>query len=390
MFLFLLLTPSLLAPHARAHPSVAASEPAATSPANPLPSFPGLPPPPLSAKAAYVFDATVGTELYAVNADDRRAPASLTKVATALVVLQKGNLDDTVVIEETDLADTSESQVGLEVGDTLTVRDLLYGLLIPSGNDAARALARHVGASLPGGDPANGGDPLAAFVGEMNALVTSLDLSNTHFSNPTGLDEQDHFSSARDLAILAAMGMKEALFAQIVGSSTAVLASKKRPGGYPVNTTDDLLLEGLVQGVKTGTTPKAGGCLISSAMFGSNRVISVVLGSTAEPNEADILESPARFNDARAILAAIPNDFQWLDPSAPGAVNHLDEELSVWQTTLSPGPMVVVPTAHLDDLRYRLQLGPPRKANEEVGKVLFFVGPDLLTQRTVLQAPGSG
>ena len=363
--------------------SIAASEP--TVAATTIAPFSGLAPPDLTAKAVYVFDATVGTELYALHAHDHRAPASLTKVATALVVLDHGNLDDTVVIDASDLADPSESQVGLEVGDTLSVRDLLFGLLIPSGNDAARALARHVGATLPGGDPAANGDPVAAFVAQMNDLVASLKLADTHFSNAIGLDSNDHYSSAHDLGVLAARGLQNPLFAEIVASPSAVLASKKRPEGYTVNTTNELLLEGLADGVKTGTTTAAGGCLIAATTFGQNQVISVVLGSAVEQNEQGFDESPARFADARALLDAIPADYQWIDPSLPNEINGLAEELSVWQTTLEPGPDLVVPAERIDELRYRLQLGPPKAPNEQVGKVLFFVGSDLLSEIPVVE-----
>jgi len=113
-------------------------------------------PPPVTAAAAYVYDATSGTALFALDAEEPRPPASLAKIATSLVVLENGNLDDEVTIEEGDLVDETQSRVGLLPGDVLTVRDLLYGLMIPSGSDAAKALGRHVGAALP---PAESGDP---------------------------------------------------------------------------------------------------------------------------------------------------------------------------------------------------------------------------------------
>ena len=347
-------------------------------------------PPSVTAAAAYVVDATVGTELYALNADEPRPPASLTKVVTALVVLRQADLDDRVTIEQGDLVDENQSQVGLLAGDTLTVRDLLHGLLIQSGNDSANALARQVGASLPGGDPAGGGDPSAAFVAEMNALAASLGLANTHFTNPSGLDDPEHLASARDLVALTARAMDDPTFAEIVATPTAVLSSELRPEGYTVNTTNDLLLEGAVQGVKTGTTGEAGGCLISAASFGPNRVIAVVLGSATELDEEGNLKSPARFADTRTILAAIPNDYRWLDPTVPGEVAGLAEELAVWQTTLEAGPALVLPAARAEELRYRLQLGPEGPPNTEVGKVLFFVGSDLLSERPVFQAAASG
>lgn len=338
-------------------------------------------PPEISAAAVYVLDATVGTELYAINADDRRAPASLTKVATALVVLELADLDEMVTIEPGDLADESESRVGLEAGDKLSVRDLLYGLLIPSGNDAARALARHVGESLPSNN-----DPTEAFVAEMNRLPEAVGLSNTRFANPTGLDQDNHFSTARDLALLTAQAMDDPLFAEIVGSPDATLPSQVRPDGYPIATTNDLLLDGTVIGVKTGTTEQAGGCLIAAVDIADNVVISVVLGSPVETAEDDTTESPARFADTRSILDAMQTDYQWLDPLQLDAMGGLGEELGVWQAELPDGTAIVVPSDRADELRYRLLLGPAAEQDGAVGRVLFYVGDALLSEQSVVQA----
>ncbi len=378
----------LLAALVPAAPTVEPALAAVPGATDDLPGSVAAPPPPrISAQAVYVFDATVGTELYALEPDERRRPASLTKVATALVVLQHAQLDDLITIEQDDLVDDSQSRVGLEVGDRLTVGDLLKGLLIASGNDAARVLARAVGASLAETHPAADGDPRAAFVAEMNATVERLGLANTHFVNPAGLDEKEHYASARDLALLTAEALNNPTFAEIVRTSDAVLGSERRADGYAIATTNDLLLEGLVEGVKTGTTGEAGGCLISAFTVGSNRVIAVVLGSPLDRDEtgATIPESTARFDDMRSILAALPVDYRWLDPAVPGEVAGLTEELAVWQAAIEPGPAVVVPVQRSNELRYRVQLGPPGAARQPVGKVLFFVGADLLSERPVLQ-----
>jgi D-alanyl-D-alanine carboxypeptidase len=270
----------------------------------------------------------------------------------------------------------------LLAGDTLTVRDLLYGLLVYSGNDAANALARHVGASLP----AAGNGPVDRFVADMNRIVDELGLRNTHFANPSGIDQVKHYASALDLAILTARAMTNPTFAQIVATPSIVLPSQQRPDGYPLQTTNDLLLEGLVVGVKTGTTEDAGGCLIAASRVGQNLIISVILGSETQPTPQGGLQSPARFQDMRTILAAMAEDYLWLDLAAPDTLAGLAEELGVWDSTLPPGPALVVPAARRDELRYRLQLGPPGEPNAPIGKVLFFVGSDLLSERPVLQA----
>src|SRR5829696_6767046 len=107
-------------------------------------------PPPISADAVFVTDISTGTELFAQNAEEPLPPASLTKIVSALVVLERANLEETVEVREEDLVSAEESQVGLMAGDHLSLRDLLQGMLIPSGNDATLALARHVGAIAMG------------------------------------------------------------------------------------------------------------------------------------------------------------------------------------------------------------------------------------------------
>lgn len=339
-------------------------------------------PPEITAESAFVVDTTVGTELYALQPDERRPPASLTKVATAIVVLEHGNLDDLVTIEQSDIVDPSQSQVGLIVGDQLTVRDLLKGLLIPSGNDAAVALGRHIGATLDGTDDS----PIVAFIAEMNDIVANLGLKNTQFANTTGLDQAGHYSSARDLALLTARANEFPLFVETVATPTTLLDSAVRAEGYTVNTTNDLLLEGLVQGVKTGTTDAAGGCLITSTWFGANQVITVVLGSDVEQTPENVTISPARFDDVRSILGSLSLDYQWIDPTLPGVIPGLNEELTVWETRLKPGPAIVVPVSRADELRYRLQLEPASDIDEPVGAVSFYVGSDFLAKRAVLQS----
>ena len=341
------------------------------------------PPPGVSATAVFVQDASTGTPLYGLAADEPRPPASLTKIATAMVVLRHAGLRDVVTIETGDLADLSESQVGLIANDALTIRDLLFGLLVPSGNDAANALARHVGASLPGGDA----DPVGAFVGEMNAIAAEVGLTNTQFLNATGLHAEGHVASARDLALLAAAALADPLFAEIVATPFAQLTSARDPAQiYSVTNTNDLLLAGQVEGVKTGTTAEAGGCLITASVVGSNQVITVVLGSTTFLDETGALKSTERFADVSTILATLTDDYRWLDPTDPDVVAGLGDELAAWGATLPPGPAVVVPADRVADLRYRLMLGPPVAANDPVGKVVFLVGTDRLSERPVYQA----
>src|SRR5579859_3381890 len=165
----------------------------------------GLSDPRIAASAAYVFDADTGTTLYQRNADEQRAMASCTKIMTALVALQHGSLDQTITVgaDAAVLVNPDNSYMGLSKGEQLTLGDLLYGLLLPSANDAAVAIADGVGGTE------------ARFVGLMNQEAAQLDLNHTHFANPHGLDAANHHTTARELAMLANLALRNPIIAHI-------------------------------------------------------------------------------------------------------------------------------------------------------------------------------
>lgn len=348
------------------------------------------PPPRISAEAVYVWDAASGQELYELNAHDQRAPASTTKIATALVVVRNADLDDEVTVESSDTVDINVySHMGLEAGDTLTVEQLLYGLLLPSGNDAANALARAVGASLQGQYPEASG-PVGAFVMEMNALVGSLGLVDTQFVNPAGEDEDGHYSSAHDLAYLAAELLQDPTLAEIVRSpSWQGTSVGPEQHFFDLANTNELLAEDpAVLGVKTGTTENAGACLVVARdVGGENIVIGVTLGSDPPVYNDDGTATDVRFDDMTTIFDALDRDYVWLSPASPGEVDGLDEAMAAWQVALKPGPAMAVPAEEAEKIRYRLRLGPPAEPNEQVGRVLFFVGPRQIGELPLYQAP---
>ena len=342
-------------------------------------------PPPISADAVFVSDISTGTELFAQNAEEPLPPASLTKIVSALVVLERANLEDTIEIQEVDLVSAEESQVGLMAGDRLSVRDLLRGMLIPSGNDVTLALARHVGASTIGeGAPAE--DAVAEFVSMMNAKAAELGATSSHFVNPTGIDDPGHVMSARDIAVLTAVALQNSLFAETVATTSAVLDSELLPEGYRVTTTNQLLVEGIVTGVKTGTTAKAGGCLVTSFAVGPNQVVAVMLGSDVGEATDGSQDTSARFAETRTLLDAVKADYIWLDPTSPGVVAGLSEELSVWEVDLATSDLLPVPASSASEVRYRLILAPPAAPESPAGQVQFFVGEQLLSERAALQA----
>jgi len=287
--------------------------PTATATPTAEPTEPPAGAPPISAETAFALDVDSGDALVALKADERRPIASLTKMVSALVVagaIHDGliSLADEVEIEESDIVDeTVFSHMGLVAGDTVTVEQLLQGMLIPSGNDAANALARYVGTMLP----SDGDDPTAAFVAAMNEVVAGLGLRDTQFANPDGDDDDRNFSTAHDLAFIGREVMQSRLLARIVSAPQATITSVgPEHRQYELFNTNQLLAAPGVDGIKTGTTDGAGACLVaSSALEDGRRVVVVVLGSAPDPEDqaGDPIEWP-RFADAQAILNQITTE----------------------------------------------------------------------------------
>lgn len=212
-----------------------------------------------SAASAILVDAGSGDVLYEQNADAKMLIASTTKIMTALVAIREGNLSDTVTVSKT-AACTEGSAMYLGIGEELTLETLLYGLMLCSGNDAAVAVAEHVGGSVEG------------FVAMMNEAAEEIGLTSTSFANPNGLDHENHYSTARDMAILAGEAMKNATFRRIV--STKIVSI----GGRSMTNHNKLLsmAEGCI-GLKTGYTRAAGRTLVSCAERSGHRLIAVTL-----------------------------------------------------------------------------------------------------------------
>jgi D-alanyl-D-alanine carboxypeptidase (penicillin-binding protein 5/6) len=243
-------------------------------------------PPDVQAPAAIVVDARDGHVLFARQPDERRAIASTTKLMTALLTLERARPGEVFTAPEYDAA-PAESRIDLAKGERMTVGDLLEALLLESANDAAVTLARGVSGSS------------ARFVGQMNRRAGELGLSDTSYANPIGLDDPAAYSSARDLAALAAVLMRRPRFARIVDQPEARLESGNRPR---VVENRNLLIARypFVTGVKTGHTLRAGYVLVGAAGNGrSGRVVSVVLGDPSEAaRDADTL-SLLRFGLSR-------------------------------------------------------------------------------------------
>ena len=234
-------------------------------------------PPSLRADTAILVQPDTGDVVFQRNAGKRRPVASTVKLMTALLTLERANLDD-VVPASPYRPLPAESVVGLRTGERMTVRDLLRALLLASANDAAVTLATHVSGSQ------------AAFVRAMNARAKKLGLTDTRYANPIGLDEQGSYSSARDLAKLALILLRDPFFAEVVDLPRATLTSGARTRRI-LNRNRLVRNVPTVAGVKTGHTQQAGYVLVGAAERKGVRVISAVLGDPSEnARDRDTLE----------------------------------------------------------------------------------------------------
>ena len=237
----------------------------------------------VSARAWSLTDAESGEYLAGENASEKLPMGSTDKIMVALVTLKqveagKANFTDEVTVSEDAAAFATPiySNVGLFAGDTLSVRELLAAALIPSGNDAAYALAQHMG-----------GGSVDAFVGMMNDEASALGLDDTRFQNPTGLDDRDQYSSARDLAAMARAASAYPEFRKLVATDYATITTQDRQIEL-VSTNELLSTYPPATGVKTGTTPRAGESLVASAASGDESFFSVILDAREDRFAASI------------------------------------------------------------------------------------------------------
>ena len=226
----------------------------------------------VNAEAAVVMDADSGRLLYAQNPDKRLANASTTKIMTALLTLEQPDQDRYFTVDS-DAIQVEGTTMGLQPGDSVTLHQLAAGMLLPSGNDAANAAAVEIAGSEE------------AFVRLMNQRAAELGLENTQYRNPSGLDAEGHYSSARDLAALAAHALENEDFADIVSKQEIRMAFGNPPYNRSLYTTNKLLERyPYAIGVKTGYTDDAGLCLVTAAEKDGTRLIIVTLNGKDDVN----------------------------------------------------------------------------------------------------------
>ncbi|MBO8142528.1 MAG: D-alanyl-D-alanine carboxypeptidase [Firmicutes bacterium] len=303
--------------------------------------------PAVRAASAILIEAATGTVLYAKNEHAARPMASTTKIMTALLALENSGLEEMVTVSSRATRVTG-SDAGLRPGQRLTMRELLHGLLLPSGNDAANAVAEHVSGSQP------------AFVAMMNERAQQLGATRTRFANPHGLDAPGHYSTAYDLALIARTALLFPTFGQIVQTPEFRPESISRTWR---NTNRLLWSFDGIEGVKTGTTSGAGYCLVAAASRGGMRLISVVL------------DSPDRWQDTVRLLEYGFDQFHLLTLASHGdtiAEANVPGGLGTLAAVVDGDFRVVVRDRDVNNLEITVALDdirPPVRAGQPVGRL---------------------
>ncbi|MDF2569590.1 MAG: dacB 3 [Sporomusa sp.] len=317
-------------------------------------------PPAMSAQGAILMDAKTGQVLYDRNMNKKLAPASTTKILTAIIAIESGRLDEIVHVSA-HAAATGGSSLNLYPGQSILLRELVTGLLIRSGNDAAVAIAEYLAGSVD------------AFVEIMNRKAASVGAIHTHFNNPHGLSSPSHLSTAYDLATITRYALSNPIFAEIVSTKETNIEWLDRKGNSHErnlrNTNKLLWMLEDADGVKTGTTNRAGPCLVSSATRSNQKLIAVVLNDHS------------RWYDSMQLLKYGFDTYDLFEYAEQGTVfSSLPVENGmtgiVDAIVDSPGSLVVN-TAEYPDVTVEVDLPEKLKApvyqGQKIGEIIFYV-----------------
>lgn len=259
-----------------------------------LPARAATPPPAILARGGILVDAGSGKVLWQKEPDTRRPMASTTKTMTGLLVAEYGHPNEVVTVSP-EAAKVGESSLHLKAGERLTMRDLLYGIMLRSANDGCVAAAEHISGSVP------------AFVARMNEKAAALGCANTHFVNPNGLHDPDHYTTPRDLATIARAAMQDPTFREVVATPAYTIERSINRYDRRLKARDYTYLTTYpgANGIKTGYTKQAGHCFVGAARHGQFQLISVVLHSPSINRETMALMNWG-FNNFRGGVAAKP------------------------------------------------------------------------------------
>lgn len=325
--------------------------------------------PATSAASAVLFEVESETFLYTKDAYTRRPMASTTKIMTALVALENAELSDRVAIPAA-ATGIEGSSLYLQIGETLTVEQLLYGVLLQSANDAATAIALHVGGSVE------------EFAALMNRKAASLGLSDTHFTNPHGLHSDEHYTTAHDLARIAAAAMENETFHTIASTKKYTIpATERSETRVLVNHNKLLSLDKDAVGIKTGFTKKSGRCLVGAAEKDGVRLITVTLNA------------PDDWNDHKALFAYGFSQMETRCLAEAGALRYTlsvvngecdrvlcvnSEAVTVVLPKSAPAPTVNIKLPHFT--------AAPVKEGEVLGTVEYLLGDKVIASASLCAA----
>ena len=312
-----------------------------------------------------VYDRISKTIIIGKDENVKSAMASTTKIMTATIVLENTRLDEEVTVSGK-AGGTGGSRLGLKKGDKITVNDLLYGLMLRSGNDAAVAMAEHVGGSVE------------KFADMMNQKAKELGLTNTHFVTPHGLDNSEHYTTAYELAKLTDYALQNEKFANIVGTKTTTIYINNQ--ARQITNTNELLgvLNGVV-GVKTGFTNNAGRCLVTETKRNNMDIITVVLGADTKKfrtnDSIKLIEytySNYEMIDLQEKIAEEFNDWKAINEKRISIIQGKKENLEL---TLGETKLKVIPMkkGEIDDLQFEInalsQIEAPVKQWQQIGTI---------------------
>lgn len=323
--------------------------------------------PGVTAKAAILIEANSGKILYEKNARERLPMASTTKIMTSLLALESGGLDDWFTIDENAIK-VEGSSMGLQAGDQVTMRTLAYGMLLQSGNDAANAVAVKLAGSAD------------AFAVRMNERAQQIGMENSHFVTPSGLDNEEHYSTAEDMAKLARAALQNSDFREICSSYKAKVEYGNPPYTRWMTNHNRLLneYEGTI-GVKTGFTKKSGRCLVSAAERNGVRLIAVTLNA---PDDWNDHKSMFDYGFSAVQPVSLDCDFSGVSLNVVGGT---EQTLGV---TALEQPQAGVLTEDVGKIERRVHLDPfyyaPVKEGDVVGEAEYWLGDERLASVTLL------
>lgn len=314
-----------------------------------------------SAKAAVLINGDTGEVIYEHNANERLPMASTTKIMTALLLCEYANFDKEITVTA-EMLRVEGSSMGLLAGDKVTLHDLLYGMLLASGNDAANVTAYVIGGTVDG------------FVKMMNNKAEQLGLENTHFNTPSGLDGDSHYTTACDLAKLTRYAMQNEEFAKAAGSKSATLCYGNPPYRRTLSNHNKLLAsyEDAV-GVKTGFTKKAGRCLVSAAKRDGKFVIAVTLN---DPNDWADHKNMLEYGLSKVVLTEIKPEKQIYKLPVVGADTDFIE--------IKAEPLIFSAMTNQDiccEINLPKFVYAPIKKGEAVGSIVYKKGDTVIAEK---------